>query len=218
MLPSGLAIQRLVEDIEHLGPELSLTCFRNMNVFGKRHIGLPSPRSSQEVARDIAEPGGADTTWVKRVCAPGNAKGAGIDIPAGQIQRLAGNEDWGADCRYCHPVPWRFAVRFTGNPVRADENRAERPRAEHGPQYSRLVQIRFAGTKRKLIDGIRVHYVAGVKGAAGALPAASRSRRQAGNILRRHGVAVAAAVRIVVDLVRPRVVGGDQEPTSEGAL
>ena len=71
--------------------------FGNRNAFGKPQIHLPGPGTSQEIAGDIAEaweaePRGADTTRVKRVGSPGSAKSRGVEIPAGQIQRLAGNE------------------------------------------------------------------------------------------------------------------------------
>src|SRR5271156_5195294 len=52
-------ILRTVEKVEHFGPQLNLYPFSDRKGFGKRRINLPDPGTSQEIARNIAEPGGA---------------------------------------------------------------------------------------------------------------------------------------------------------------
>ena len=82
---------RPVENVEHLGPELELYLFCDRKAFGEPPIRLHEARTAQEIAGDVAESGGAGTTWIKRVFRPRGAKSRWVESPAGQIQRLAGN-------------------------------------------------------------------------------------------------------------------------------
>ena len=91
-------------------------------------------------------------------------------------------------------------------------NRGQLPGAESTPQDSRLIQVGFAGSEWKLIDGNGIDYMADIPDAARVVA------RPAGNDFRGQRIAVAAPHGAVVNFVRPRVIHREQKALPESTL
>ena len=72
---------RPIEDVERFGPELKLHSLGDGNVFAEREVRLPKAGATQKVAWGVAKCAGS-----------GHGKCRGIELPARQIQRNAGNK------------------------------------------------------------------------------------------------------------------------------
>ena len=195
----------MIEDVEYFCAKLHLKTLAERNALAEAHVNLPGARPSGNVARSIAE-----SSWRR------NGKRRRIDplrnrLPSRRSKRYAWNQVRSLIVGIAVRSVSRIAIngdidREAGMRV---DNRVPFPSAENAARNSGLAQIRPARAERQFINEVCVQIVACIECPIGPLT------WLAVDVLRNQLISISAAVRSIVNFVRPHIVHGYQQPAGE---